>query len=66
LGFDTLYPISAEHRYGISDFLDTLIGTFVSQAQRKDTAPIDDTIRLAVIGRPNVGKSSLVNRILGE
>ena len=66
LGFDTLYPISAEHRYGISDFLDTLIGTFIPQTKGKDTASIDETIRLAVIGRPNVGKSSLVNRILGE
>ena len=66
LGFDNLYPISAEHRYGLSDFLDTLIGTFVPQKTRKDTACTDDTIRLAVIGRPNVGKSSLVNRILGE
>ncbi len=66
LGFDDLYPVSAEHRYGISDFLDTLIATFDSQKEGAQDNPSNDMIRLAVIGRPNVGKSSLVNKILGE
>lgn len=62
LGIDPLFPVSAEHGYGISDFLDALTESF----PRSDAEPIDDdTIRIAVIGRPNVGKSSLVNRILG-
>jgi len=57
LGIDPLFPVSAEHGYGISDFLDALTESF----PRSDAEPIDeDTIRIAVIGRPNVGKSSLV------
>ncbi len=66
LGFDRLYPVSAEHRYGINDFLDELVDRFEPQIDDVETGPADNTIRLAVIGRPNVGKSSLVNRILGE
>ncbi len=66
LGIDNLYPISAEHRYGISDFLDALTATFESPETNDESGQPDETIRLAVIGRPNVGKSSLVNKILGE
>ena len=62
LGIDKLYPISAEHRYGIADFLDDMTGvlpeTFSDETK--------DMIRLAVVGKPNVGKSSLINRILGQ
>ncbi len=64
LGIDPLFPVSAEHGYGISDFLDALTGSFPPAAV-KEAGDDDDTIRIAVIGRPNVGKSSLVNRILG-
>jgi GTP-binding protein len=66
LGLNTLYPLSAEHRYGVSDLLDDVVDArtgFVAQ-------PIEGLNRhlidLAVVGRPNVGKSSLINRILGE
>ncbi len=62
LGIDKLYPVSAEHRYGISDFLDDLILALPEFAPEKS----QDIIKLAVVGRPNVGKSSLINRILGE
>jgi GTP-binding protein len=62
LGIDTVYPVSAEHGYGMSDFLDTLTENFPKTGP--DQAP--DMIKLAVVGRPNVGKSSLVNRILGK
>ena len=64
LGVDTLWPISAEHGYGIRTLLDSLIKDF-PQAET-DTLYPEDTIRLAFFGRPNVGKSSLVNRLLGE
>jgi len=62
LGIENPYPISAEHGYGVNDFLDDLIQTlpeFVSE-------PPEKIISLAVVGKPNVGKSSLINRISGE
>lgn len=62
MGMEKVYPISAEHRYGISDFLDDMIGSL----PKYQLNPSDKTIHLAVVGRPNVGKSSLINRIIGE
>lgn len=62
LGLEKLYPLSAEHRYGCSDFLDALVRV-LPQANAVES---DDMIRLAVVGKPNVGKSSLINRILGQ
>ena len=66
LGLETLYPLSAEHRYGVTDLLDDVVDTragFVAEPLEDHTRKF---IRLAVVGRPNVGKSSLINRILGE
>ena len=66
LGLKTLYPLSAEHRYGVSDLLDDVVDAqtgFVTESFEGHTRNV---IRLAVVGRPNVGKSSLINRILGE
>ena len=62
LGVDPLYPVSAEHGYGVHDLLDALIA--VLPRSTPEAAP--DRIRLAVIGRPNVGKSSLINRLLRD
>ncbi|MBI9082554.1 MAG: ribosome biogenesis GTPase Der [Desulfobacterales bacterium] len=62
LGIETLYPISAEHGYGVPDFLDQLIKTL----PESEPEPQEDLIRVAVVGRPNAGKSSLINKILGE
>ncbi|UCD89103.1 MAG: ribosome biogenesis GTPase Der [Desulfobacterales bacterium] len=62
LGIEKLYPVSAEHRYGISDFLDELIDTLPEMP----SVELESMIRIAVVGKPNVGKSSLINRILGE
>ena len=61
LGFDNYIEISGEHNKGIADLLDEIIIDF-DKNQTKDK----DTTKICVIGRPNVGKSSLVNALLNE
>lgn len=63
LGLGEVFPVSSVHGHGTGDLLDAVIQDFAPQ-EDEDTE--DDRIPVAVIGRPNVGKSSLVNRILGE
>lgn len=62
LGIEKLYTLSAAHRYGLSDFIDKMVQAFPPSVEESNP----DSIKLAVVGRPNVGKSSLVNRILGQ
>lgn len=66
LGLETLYPLSAEHRYGLTDLLDEIARVLSALGGGPIPDQADDTIRVAVVGRPNVGKSSLINRILGQ
>lgn len=66
LGIDTLYPISAEHGYGVPDFLDVLIQSRPDFKPGEAAAVDSEMINVAVVGRPNVGKSSLINKVLGE
>ena len=66
LGLEALYPLSAEHRYGVTDLLDDVVAALADLSAEPFADPTSEVIRLAVVGRPNVGKSSLINRILGE
>ncbi|MCI8369953.1 MAG: ribosome biogenesis GTPase Der [Clostridia bacterium] len=60
LGLGEPYPVSAEHSTGIGDVLDEAVSWF-----GKGETVEDDGIKIAVVGKPNAGKSSLVNRLLG-
>jgi GTP-binding protein len=62
LGFDPVYPVSAEQGQGIGDLLDAATSLIPTMGEAPDKT---EAITVAVVGRPNVGKSSLVNRILG-
>lgn len=66
LGIEPLYPVSAEHRYGVGDLLDDLVKALPRTPADGSEPGAGEMIGLAVVGRPNVGKSSLINRILGR
>ncbi len=63
LGLGDPIAISSTHGLGVGDLLDAVCEKFPENA---DTSEEDDAIKIAVIGRPNAGKSSLINKILGE
>ena len=62
LGLGDPYPVSSVNAIGIGDVLDAIYESFPEKTQGED----EETIKVAIIGKPNVGKSSLVNKILGE
>ncbi len=65
LGLDEPRALSALHGTGTGDLLDDLVGSFPEEVAHDDVYP-EGTVNIAIIGRPNVGKSSLVNRIAGR
>ncbi|MGN0438001.1 MAG: ribosome biogenesis GTPase Der [Lachnospiraceae bacterium] len=63
LGLGDPYPISAASQLGLGDMLDVVVGHFDEEAKGDEE---DDRPKIAIIGKPNVGKSSIINRLLGE
>lgn len=67
LGADRLYSVSAAHGLGIGDLLDDIAASLADEVHHEPIGdPEGDTVRIALVGRPNTGKSSIANCILGS
>ncbi|WP_457628557.1 ribosome biogenesis GTPase Der [Persephonella sp.] len=72
LGFDKVFPVSSIQKYGVADLLDEVVSHIpdyeveASQEEIEEKKEDRDVIKVAIVGKPNAGKSSLLNAILGE
>ena len=66
LGFERVMPVSAEHGEAVDDVIDAIGEIVPAEAGQEQTEDETVPVRVAIIGRPNIGKSSLLNRLLNE
>ena len=64
LGLGDPLPVSSIHGLGVGDLLDEVVNLFPQEMETEEEE--DDSLKVALVGKPNVGKSSLINKVLGE